>query len=78
MFLCVNDTPTLKGAQEVLVQTLNSRACNLAWINENRLRVEKASGARLVTFTCPDTRPERAKTIGAPSSAAGPQGGSGD
>lgn len=57
VFLTVNDTPTLKGAREVLVQTLNSEARlrNLAWINENRLRVEKASEGKIGYVYVPDT-----------------------
>ena len=44
VFLTVNDKPTTDGAREVLVQTLASeeRLRNLAWIEENRQRVETA------------------------------------
>lgn len=57
VFLTVNDAPTLKGAREVLVQTVGSEARlrNLAWINENRLRVEKASGGQIGYVYVPDT-----------------------
>ena len=57
VFLTVNDSPTFKGAHEVLVQTLGSEARlrNLAWINENRLRVEQASDGRIGYVYVPDT-----------------------
>lgn len=55
--LTVNDQPTLKGAHEVLVQTIASEARlrNLAWINENRLRVERASDGKIGYVYVPDT-----------------------
>lgn len=57
VFLTVNREPTLKGAHEVLVQTLGgeARLRNLAWINENRLRVEKASEGKIGYVYVPDT-----------------------
>jgi len=57
VFLAVNPQPTLKGAHEVLVQTIGSEARlrNLAWINENRLRVEKASDGKIGYVYVPDT-----------------------
>ncbi len=57
VFLTVNDTPTLKGAREILVQTIGSEARlrNLAWINENRLRVEKESDGKIGYVYVPDT-----------------------
>ena len=57
VLLTVNDQPTLKGAREVLVQTLGSEARlrNLAWINENRLRVEQASDGKIGYVYVPDT-----------------------
>jgi tricorn protease len=57
VFLTVNSEPTFIGAREVLVQTLASEARlrNLAWINENRLRVEKASDGKIGYVYVPDT-----------------------
>jgi len=57
VLLTVNDKPTMAGSREVLVETLSSeyRLRNLAWINENRLRVEKASGGRIGYIYVPDT-----------------------
>ncbi len=57
VFLTVNTNPVLKGAREVLVQTLGSEARlrNLAWINENRLRVEKLSEGKIGYVYVPDT-----------------------
>lgn len=57
VLLTVNDKPVLKGAREVLVQTIASevRLRNLAWINENRLRVEKASDGKIGYVYVPDT-----------------------
>ncbi len=57
VFLTVNDKPVMAGAREVLVQTLSSedRLRNLAWIEENRKRVEKLSGGKLGYVYVPDT-----------------------
>jgi tricorn protease len=57
VFLTVNSQPTRTGAREVLVQTIASEARlrNLAWINENRLRVEKASDGKIGYVYVPDT-----------------------
>lgn len=57
VFLTLNGEPTFTGAREVLVQTLASEARlrNLAWINENRLRVEKASEGKIGYVYVPDT-----------------------
>ncbi len=57
VFLTVNDTPAFKGSREVLVQTLanEARLRNLAWINENRLRVEQASDGKIGYVYVPDT-----------------------
>jgi tricorn protease len=57
IFLTVNNEPTFTGAREVLVQTIASEARlrNLAWINENRLRVEKASDGKIGYVYVPDT-----------------------
>ncbi len=54
VFLTVNRQPTFKGAHEVLVHTLASEARlrNLAWINENRLRVENSAKAGSATSMC--------------------------
>jgi tricorn protease len=55
--LTVNDKPTMAGAREVLVETLDDeyRLRNLAWINEKRLMVEKATGGRVGYIYVPDT-----------------------
>ncbi|HMP82329.1 MAG TPA: PDZ domain-containing protein [Verrucomicrobiota bacterium] len=57
VFLTVNDRPTLEGAKEILVQTLDSesRLRNLAWINENRLKIEQLSDGRIGYVYVPDT-----------------------
>ncbi len=57
VFLTVNSNPSLDGAREVLVQTLASeeRLRNLAWIEENRKRVEKLSDGKLGYVYVPDT-----------------------
>jgi len=57
VFLTLNREPTLKGAHEVLVQTISSEARlrNLAWINDNRRRVEKASDGKIGYIYVPDT-----------------------
>ncbi|MFQ5744388.1 MAG: PDZ domain-containing protein [Acidobacteriota bacterium] len=55
--LTVNDRPTLDDARTVLVKTLGSeyRLRNLAWINDNRKRVEEATGGRVGYVYVPDT-----------------------
>jgi tricorn protease len=57
VMLTVNSAPTLEGAREVLVQTLGSEARlrNLAWINENRIRVERMSEGQIGYVYVPDT-----------------------
>ncbi len=57
VFLTVNDKPTPAGAHEVLVQTLASeeRLRNLAWIEENRKRVEELSHGQVGYVYVPDT-----------------------
>jgi tricorn protease len=57
VFLTVNTNPVMAGSREVLVQTLGSEARlrNLAWINENRLRVEKLSEGKIGYVYVPDT-----------------------
>jgi tricorn protease len=55
--LTVNDRPTLEGARQVLVETLEDegRLRNLAWIEHNRRRVDEASGGRIGYVYVPDT-----------------------
>jgi tricorn protease len=57
VFLTVNDKPALQGAREVLVQTLASEARlrHLAWIEQNRRRVEAASDGKIGYVYVPDT-----------------------
>lgn len=55
--LTVNDSPSLEGAREVLVETLANemRLRNLAWIEAKRRRVEEATGGRVGYIFVPDT-----------------------
>ena len=57
VLLTVNTNASMTNAQEVLVQTLASEARlrNLAWINENRLRVDKMSHGQIGYVYVPDT-----------------------
>jgi tricorn protease len=57
VMLTVNGQPTRDGAREVLVQTLSSEARlrHLAWIEENRKTVEKATDGRVGYVYVPDT-----------------------
>jgi tricorn protease len=57
VLLTVNTNPVMAGAREVLVHTLGSeeRLRNLAWIEENRQRVEKLSEGQLGYVYVPDT-----------------------
>jgi tricorn protease len=57
VLLTVNDQPAMDGAREVLVQTLGSEARlrHLAWINENRRKVEEASDGKIGYVYVPDT-----------------------
>lgn len=59
VFLTLNTNASLQGAREVLVQTLSqgqdARLRHLAWINENRLRVQELSGGRIAYVYVPDT-----------------------
>ena len=57
VFLTVNGKPGMSGAREVLVQTLGSedRLRNLAWIEENRKRVDQLSGGQIGYVYVPDT-----------------------
>jgi tricorn protease len=55
--LTINATPSLSGATNVLVHTLESevRLRNLAWIESNRRRVEEASGGKIGYLYVPST-----------------------
>lgn len=55
--LTVNSEPTPEGATEILVETLSSEARlrYLAWVEENRQRVEAASEGRIAYVYVPDT-----------------------
>lgn len=57
VMLTVNDKPSMDGAREVLVETLEDeeRLRNLAWIEANRRRVEEASGGRVGYVYVPST-----------------------
>ena len=57
VMLTVNSNASMTGAREVLVTTIGSEARlrNLAWINENRLRVEKLSDGQIAYVYVPDT-----------------------
>jgi len=57
VILTVNDTPSLEGAREVLVETLGSEARlrNLAWIESNRRKVDEATDGRVGYVYVPDT-----------------------
>lgn len=55
--LTVNNRPDAQGAKKVYAELLNSetRLRNLAWIEENRKYVEKASGGRIGYIYVPST-----------------------
>ena len=57
VLITVNTNASITGAHDALVQTLDSEARlrNLAWINENRLRVDKLSGDQIAYVYVPDT-----------------------
>jgi tricorn protease len=57
VMLTVNDKPTMTGSRQVLVKTLKSEAHlrNLAWINANRMKVDKATGGRIGYIYVQDT-----------------------
>jgi len=57
VMLTVNSKPTLAGAHDVLVQTLESEARlrNLAWIDANRRTVDQLSGGKIGYVYVPDT-----------------------
>ena len=73
VFLTVNDKPTMAGAREVLVQTLGSeeRLRNLAWIEENRERVEQAQRRPARVCVCAGHRRQRPGRAGAHVAGAG-------
>lgn len=55
--LTVNSKPTWEGARNVVVKTMESetRLRNLAWIEENRKKVDEASGGKIGYIYVPDT-----------------------
>ncbi len=55
--LTVNSSPNMNGARKVLVETLSneSRLRNLAWIDQNRQRVEESTGGRAGYVYVPST-----------------------
>ena len=57
VMLTVNDKPGMAGSHQVLVKTLDSevRLRNLAWINGNRLAVEKGTNGKIGYIYVPDT-----------------------
>jgi tricorn protease len=57
VMLTVNGKPSMDGAREVLVETLESeeRLRNLAWIEANRQRVRQATGGRVGYVYVPNT-----------------------
>jgi tricorn protease len=60
VLLTVNTKPELKGAREVLIETLasESRLRYLAWVDANRRAVEKLSGGRIGYVYVPSTAQE--------------------
>ncbi len=57
VLLTVNSKPGMEGARDVLVETVadEGRLRNLAWIEEKRLMVDKATGGRVGYIYVPDT-----------------------
>ncbi|MEO8359211.1 MAG: S41 family peptidase [Vicinamibacteria bacterium] len=57
VLLSVNSLPSLTGAREVLVETMDdeARLRNVAWIDANRRKVETASKGRIGYVYVPDT-----------------------
>ncbi|MBP7239626.1 MAG: PD40 domain-containing protein [Saprospiraceae bacterium] len=55
--LTVNSKPTFDGSRNVVVTTLDdeTRLRNLAWIEQNRMEVDKASGGKIGYIYVPDT-----------------------
>ncbi len=60
VILTVNDKPTMDGARDVLVDTIASEDWlrQYAWMEENRLRVDKLSGGRVGYIYVRDTQQE--------------------
>ena len=56
-FITVNDKPKLEGSRDVLVHTMSSEfnLRHYAWVDANRLRVEKATGGRVGYIYVPNT-----------------------
>ena len=57
VILTVNDQPTTKGARQVLIKTLksDSRLRHLAWIEQNREMVDKATNGQIGYIYVPNT-----------------------
>jgi tricorn protease len=57
VILTVNDQPSFDGARDVLIETLGSEARlrNLAWIERNRRKVDKATDGRVGYVYVPST-----------------------
>ncbi len=57
ILLTLNSSPSMQGAREVLVETLESegRLRNLAWIEQNRRKVDEATKGRVGYIYVPDT-----------------------
>jgi tricorn protease len=57
VFLSINSKPSLEGAHEVLVQTLDNegRLRHLAWIEKNRRQVDNATHGKVGYVYVPDT-----------------------
>ena len=55
--LTINSSPTSEGARDVVVEPLSSesRLRNLAWIESNRRKVDKATNGRIGYIYVPDT-----------------------
>lgn len=55
--LTVNSKPSFTGSRNVVVKTLDdeTRLRNLAWIESNRMEVDKASGGKIGYIYVPDT-----------------------
>lgn len=57
VMLTVNDKPTMEGSREVLVETLRSetKLRELEWVENNRKRVEEATGGQVGYIYMPNT-----------------------
>ncbi len=55
--LTVNSKPSFDGSRNVVVKTMSNetRLRNLAWIEQNRVQVDKASGGKIGYIYVPDT-----------------------